>query len=491
MKYKVSIFALLIGLGVVGVGVVSAKVAAAPLTLSVSVSANKINIEQTVTLTAKASFNSKSKTAPSIIITVGGKKQTCKNASSCKLVAGPFKKTGDVKYVAEAKLKLSNGKEVSSVKKGVITVVAAGNIPVAVKTPAPITEKPAANNSGSSPVTNNTGNTDGANYTGPFPAPEGMVLTGTFGEDKFQEPTGNGTYRFKIQTAWKKNIACKDATRTVVGSKGKTWEEGFWKGGDLGTTAKGAIIVIYDDTPKGTKAGTALYNEGYKAGYAIGFAGKAPPYIYGCNVDEGFDISKYDNDGWVKQSVDKLPALNTLYMPAKGAALSNLDSVLGSKGVVFSFDAINDSINKSELNVGKSDLNISRMDFIEGQLDSAEAALTTAEFANAFYKQQKKVIENKYKGSCVVADATVAGETYGSNNFTNLSFITVCLDSGGGENKWTLSKYSFMKIPGDKMLMISFAAASDVKVKGADTTDSAKLPSKDFIAQLYSKIQVK
>lgn len=371
----------------------------------------------------------------------------------------------------------------------------ADNTGSAVKTPvvikAPEAEKPTTKNTSESPSSSGTSGATGVNYTGPFPAPEGMVLTGTFGEDKFQEPTGNGVYRFKIQTAWKKDIACKDVTRTVVGSKGKTWEEGFWKGGDLGTTAKGAIIVIYDDTPKGTKAGTTLYDEGYKAGYAMGFAGKAPPYVYGCHADEGFDISKYDKDGWVKQSVDKLPGLNTLYMPAKGAALSNLDSVLGSKGVVFSFDATNNPINESGLNVGKPNLNISRMDFVEGQLDSAEAALSTAEFAQAYYKQQKKVIENKYKGSCTVADSSVADETYGSNSFTNLSFITVCLDSSGGENKWALSKYSFMKIPGDKMLMVSIGVLGDVKVKGSNTTDSAKLPSKDFIAQLYSKIQVK
>ena len=36
-----------------------------------------------------------------------------------------------------------------------------------------------------------------ADYTGPFPAPEGIVLNGTYGEDKFKEPTGKGQYRFK------------------------------------------------------------------------------------------------------------------------------------------------------------------------------------------------------------------------------------------------------------------------------------------------------
>ena len=178
-------------------------------------------------------------------------------------------------------------------------------------------------------------------------------------------------------------------------------------------------------------------------------------------------------------------------MPAEGAVLSNLDSVLGSSGAVFSFDDINNAINKTTLNVGKPKLNISRIDFIEGQLDSAEAALTSAEFAKAFNNQQKKVIENKYKGSCSVADPAITEESYGINAFANLAFITVCLDSSGGENKWALSKYSFMKMPGDKMLMVSIGGIDNVKSKGADTTDSSKIPSKDFISQLYSKIQVK
>ena len=462
-----------------------------PITLSVFTSTNKIDTQQTVDLTALASVQV-GEPVSSITIDVGGVKQTCENLYFCQLTAGPFEKKGNVKYTVEAKMTLvtaKNGKvtskEVRSIKKGVITVVAAKKVAT------PVTEKPATSYVGGSQPSAGASVVSGANYKGPFPAPEGMVLTGTTGEDKFQNPTGNGTYRFKIQTSWKKNIACLDETRTVVGSKGKTWEEGYWKGGDLGKTAKSAIIVVYDETPKGDKAGTALYDEGYKAGYAAGFADVAPPYVYGCHDDEGFDISKYDKDGWVKQSMDKLPGLSALYLPVEGAVLSNLDSVLGSSGVVFSFDDINSPINKTALNVGKPKLNISRVDFIEGQLDSAEAALSAAEFAQAFYNQQKKVIENKYKGSCAVADPAITDEAYGDNNFANLAFITVCLNSSGGENKWALSKYSFMKMPGDKMLMVSIGGIDDVKAKGADTTDSAKIPSKDFIAQLYSKIQVK
>ncbi|MBI5022650.1 MAG: hypothetical protein HZC05_00570 [Candidatus Magasanikbacteria bacterium] len=468
----------------------------APIALSVFTSTNKIDTQQTVDVTALAISQIGSQgTIPSITIDVGGVKQTCEDLNFCKLTAGPFEKKGNVKYVVEAKMRLSvvkNGKisskEIRSVKKGVITVVAAKKA-AAAKTP--VAETSNISNAGGPQSGTGTNVASGANYKGPFPAPEGMVLTGITGEDKFQNPTGNGTYRFKIQTAWKKNIACLDETRTVVGSKGKTWEEGYWKGGDLGKTAKSAIIVVYDETPKGDKAGTALYDEGYKAGYAAGFADIAPPYVYGCHDDEGFDISKYDKDGWVKQSVDKLPGLSALYMPAEGEVLSNLDSVLGSSGVVFSFDDINSPINKTALNVGKPKLNISRIDLIEGQLDSAEAALSAAEFAKAFYNQQKKVIENKYKGSCTVAEAAVTDEVYGNNSFANLAFITVCLDSSGGENKWALSKYGFMKMPGDKMLMVSIGGVDNVKTNGADSTDSAKIPSKDFIAQLYSKIQVK
>lgn len=331
-----------------------------------------------------------------------------------------------------------------------------------------------------------------ADYTGPFPAPEGIVLNGTYGEDKFQEPTGKGAYRFKIQTAWDKDVSCLDKTRTLVGSKGATWGEGYAKGFNTGVAAKESLIVVYNDKPQGVKAGNSFYDEGYKLGYDRGFENaKAPPYVYGCDVDEGFDINAYDEDGWKKYTSDKLPGLKTVYMPAEGAGLSDKDSGLGKDAIAFSLDTINDPINTG-LNVGKPNLNISQIDFLESKLDADEADLPVSEFAQAVYKGHKNGIESKaaLKSTCVVMEPGIEEATYGNNIFTNIGWITACLDSGN-ENKWVYSMYSFMKMPGDKMLMISISVPGSIKAKGVDETDETKLPSTDFIEQLYPKIQIK
>ena len=133
----------------------------------------------------------------------------------------------------------------------------------------------------------------------------------------------------KIQTAWDKDVSCLDKTRTLVGSKGKTWEEGYSKGFNIGVATKESLIVIYNDIPQGVKAGSSFCQIWYKLGYDIGFGNaKAPPYVYGCDVGEGFDINAYDEDGWEKQPLDKLPGLKALYIPAEGAGLSDNIPVL-------------------------------------------------------------------------------------------------------------------------------------------------------------------
>ena len=47
----------------------------------------------------------------------------------------------------------------------------------------------------------------------------------------------------------------------------------------------------------------------------------------------------------------------------------------------------------------------------------------------------------------------------------------------GNENKWAYSMYSFMKMPGDKILMISISVPGSVKTKGADSTDEKNYPA--------------
>ena len=71
-----------------------------------------------------------------------------------------------------------------------------------------------------------------------------------------------------------------------------------------------------------------------------------------------------------------------------------------------------------------------------------------------------------------------------NNAFTNIGWITTCLEPGN-ENKWAYSMYSFMKMPGDKILMISISVPGSVKTKELIQLMKKKLPSTDFIEQLY------
>ena len=130
---------------------------------------------------------------------------------------------------------------------------------------------------------------------------------------------------------------------------------------------------------------------GYKLSYDIGFGNaKAPPYVYGCDVGEGFDINAYDEDGWEKQPLDKLPGLKALYIPAEGAGLSDKDSGLGKDAIAFSLGTINTGL-KAESRISIFQV----WTLKKSQLDKGEANLPMSEFAQAIYKGHKMVLKAK------------------------------------------------------------------------------------------------
>lgn len=324
-----------------------------------------------------------------------------------------------------------------------------------------------------------------ANYSGPFPAPEGMVLEGTSGEDQFKEPTGNGPYRFKIQTAWKNDLACLDSTRTVIGSKGKTWEEGWHKGFSVGELEGQQLVRDYDETPQGAKAGNELYDEGYRLGYNRGFAGGSYWLAqYPCK-GHNVDLSDYDDDGWYKMKVDKVPGLKALYLPLGYAGITTGSSLLGNDGVYVSFE----DVTQAPLNSGEKKLNFTRMDLLQSTLDAAEQKMTLPELAQASYDVMTAAAGKKYKNVCTFDTPLIEEKTYGNNNFVNLNWITSCNTGSDSGMNWMLNVYSFKKIANDKLVLIQLFSPLNMKASGKSELDPDKLPSTEFIDQLYSKMQ--
>lgn len=324
-----------------------------------------------------------------------------------------------------------------------------------------------------------------ANYTGSFPAPEGTVLEGTSGEDTFKNPTGNGKYRFQLQTAWKNHLACNDTTRTIIGSKGKTWEEGWYKGYDIGRAEGQKLIASYDETPQGAKAGNEFYDEGYRLGYSRGFDGLSVMNAqYNCKGPR-MNLSDYDADGWYKIKLDKIPGLKSLYLPYGYAGLATGSSLLGKDGVYVSFDYAS----KAPLNTAAAPLNFTRADFLVSDLDAAEQKMTMKELAQGVYDVMTTEAGKKYKNVCTFDAPLIEDHTYGSNTFTNLNWVTLCNTGSDAGPSWMLNTYSFKKLPGNKMLVVQLFSPLSVKAKGKNELDTSKFPSADFIDQLYSKMQ--
>ncbi|MBI5392735.1 hypothetical protein HZA96_02595 [Candidatus Woesearchaeota archaeon] len=334
-----------------------------------------------------------------------------------------------------------------------------------------------------------------ANYKGPFPAPEGIVLVGLYGKDIYKSPTGNGMYRFNLQTAWQKHISCLDDTRTIMGSKGKNWEIGFANGYNVGRNDREAIPQLaYNDYPQGVDAGNKLYDEGYKLGYERGY--DLSSYWgaqYSCPGHD-VDLSDYDSDGWMKLSeIEDMPGIKTIYIPPtpySGMGYSS-QTALGSDSKSFLFDTIDKErmVEKTKLNNGKQALNIDRIDFLDTEQDATEQKMTELQIAEEIYKMSANQIV-KYGPLCKLSDPKYETKTYGKNTFVQLTFMQMCTaGSASGEPNWNIHAYAFMKSSDNKrILTFFFHVPFSLKKKGVDELDSTKAPGVDFISQFLEKV---
>ncbi|MFH1439313.1 MAG: hypothetical protein ABIG89_02025 [Candidatus Woesearchaeota archaeon] len=341
---------------------------------------------------------------------------------------------------------------------------------------------------------------DGANYEGSFPAPEGMVLEGWYGQDKYEEPAGDGTYRFRMKTESRQHLTCKDSTRTLVGSKGLSWENGFYDGYNTGNNHANTFPkTAYDETPPSVPSSNdeKYYDEGYKLGYDRGYAGGALFTItYGCGETK-HDTSMFDEDGWVKYSnIENMPNLKAIYAPPSGFAgmIYSANNAFGTYTKSFRFEMFSDEakVENAELNKGKPALNMDRIDFLDGELEGAEKSMTAEQFAQAVYDVMKQHVDTNYKGTCVLTEPTLESKSYpAGNTFAQLTFTQICTGySSASENVWNFHAYAFMKSSdGNRMLSLSFHTPHSVKADGMDDYDISRLPSADFVAQFLDKIE--
>lgn len=311
---------------------------------------------------------------------------------------------------------------------------------------------------------------------------EGQMIEGKSGENKFKEPTGNGKYRFQIQTEWENPNAC-DAGRTLIGSKGKTWEDAWYKAYDIGKEEGMKPVPYYDETPQGSKAGTELYDEGYRLGYARGFDGlSAWGAQYDCKSNKK-NLADFDNDGWYK--LKGMPGLKALFLPFGYAGKATGSSLLGKDGVYVSFE----DASQGALNNGVAPLNFTRADFLVTDLDASEQEMSMQDLVMATHDVMVAEAGKKYKSVCTFDEPLIEEKTYGSNTFVNLNWVTVCNTGADGGPSWMLNIYSFKKLADDKMLIVQLFSPQSVKASGKNELDTAKFPSSDFIEQLYSKMQ--
>lgn len=454
-----------------------------------------------------------------------------------------IKKKGDkaIWYVSGTSLVMVNGKLPAFLLKDVRTVAATAIAGLEISTdsitgaeivadPSQGAETKIVEESASTttPVSTNvdTSKFTGANYTGSFPAPEGIVLEGWTGENSWLEPTGSGDYRYKVEKTFRQPLACLDKTRTIVGSKGKTWEEGWYKGYDLGKVAGEAIIPIYYETPQGEKSGNALYSEGYRLGYNYGFKGGFYAIAqYTCK--SSIDLTRMDNDGWyqygaasdseLKTKIPNLVNVSTPVNPWGYLSTSGIMPILKTipNVAVVSMDTVIDSRKpeNSEYNTGKAAVNLSRVEIFE-DTEADDNAMTPKDFAKAFYDTTKQSYEKVNKGNeCTLSDATIEDKTYGNHTFTLLTYYSTCVnrksvspldkgDEGGiviNNIRYTftgkLQAFAFTKgSESGHLFGFYFVDPFDIHTKGATTKDDldmSKLPSNPFIEQFLTKIKVK
>lgn len=328
----------------------------------------------------------------------------------------------------------------------------------------------------------------GANYTGPFPAPEGLVLEGYIGSNTFKQPTGAGAYRFVLKTESKRSINCLDSTRTVWKSKGVNYDAGFKAGIAYGIKDGENIFVKYNDTPRGAgNTSNNYFAEGFRVGYKHGYeVGDDFGVYYNC-VRSEFDLSKYDADGWrVTTNLSRAPNVKSIAAPEGAPDTGKLNP----QGYSWSF-VLSDSerFEEQELNKGKAPVNLSRIEFVEATPDASEASLSMEQVARMSYDSAAKYVATKYNRICALTEPNIETKTYGSNTVTNLSFVQVC-EPEAGKITWKLQAYSFLRGKNSgNVLTVTFIDPFDIKKAGVNEFNTEKLPSVDFIAQFLSKIQ--
>ncbi|MDO8509905.1 MAG: hypothetical protein Q7S24_02065 [bacterium] len=327
----------------------------------------------------------------------------------------------------------------------------------------------------------------GANYKGPFPAPEGKVLLGKYGKDKFKNPTGKGDYRFRVQTDWKRDVQCLDSSRTVDKSQGKTWEKGFYYGFKVASVEAKQLNPVFDSTPKGTGSGKALYGTGYKAGYNYSWDGGTDGR-FGCPPKDGsVDLTQYDADGWRKyKKIKGLKTIKTLFVPAVASSVNySSQTVLGSDSVSLNLDNYIDSIEGSSFNNKKDLINLSRIDFLESDTSAEELAMGPEKIMQAFYDQSKAETQKKYANTVafIYDQPTVETQTFGKNKFTVLQYVVA------HDGKWNLVDYILRIDPKTNVgLMMSVYNPKDISNEAKNGIDVSKAPGA-FLAQLLTKME--
>lgn len=326
-----------------------------------------------------------------------------------------------------------------------------------------------------------------ANYKGPFPAPEGKMLLGKYGKDKFKNPTGKGDYRFRVQTYWQRDVQCLDSSRTVDKSLGKTWEKGFFYGLSVAEAELKYLDPVYDNTPKGTGSGKPLYDKGYEIGFDYRWGGSGDGR-FGCPPRDGsVDLTQYDADGWKKwKNIKALKTIKTLYIPAGiGSVSYSSQSALGSDSVSLGLDNYLNTLEGSSFNNKKDPINLSRIDFLESETSAEELAMGPEKIMQTLYDQSKAEVQKKYANTVafIYDKPSIETQTYGKNKFTVLQYVVA------NDGKWNLVDYALRIDPKTNMgLVMHFNDPKDISNEAKNGIDTSKTPGY-FLAQLLTKME--
>jgi len=332
-----------------------------------------------------------------------------------------------------------------------------------------------------------------ANYTGPFPAPEGIVLTGYVGKDTYTSPTGAGPYQYRVQTDWKRPLACADTSRVRIGSKGITWENGWQAGYNAGQAQFNSLVPTYNNTPTGSGAGNALYNEGYKVGYDHGWNDQTSVSTeYVC--PNSSDLSKseieaaYDADGWSIFTDEDMPGL-TLHIP-QDAGVANTRNGIQVPGMTVRVQGNSDEEgpHTAELNTSLPMVNVDYIDFSVDTVGAEELALGPEGVLQATYDVVKQKDSNAL---CATSDASITTNTFGSNTVVSLDFFSACDVDGSSavDVAWIPRHYSIIVGSNNSWLTMFISNNNDIGNDDKSGYDLDAYVNADFMTQFYTKLQ--